>query len=299
MILAIGEALVEFRRTTADGRLTVPGDWAGPFPSGAPAIFASVAARLGADAALVAAVGADAFGIAITERLRQDGVVLDGLRVIPERRTAVAFVAYDAAGGRDFWFSVPDSAAVEVDQAALRALWPRVDWLHVCGSTLGFGGPVAEAIEATAQHVLRAGGQVSLDPNLRPDASPAALARTAELAAVAGVLFPSAGELEALGVGEAGLLARGALVCHTRGAGGALVARAGDAPLPVPAPAAEEIDPTGAGDTFAAAFVTATRAGAAPAAAAETACAIAARSVAVLGAMELPLAPGDLAPATR
>ena len=299
MILAIGEALVEFRRTTADGRLTVPGDWAGPFPSGAPAIFASVAARLGADAALVAAVGADAFGIAITERLRQDGVVLDGLRVIPERRTAVAFVAYDAAGGRDFWFSVPDSAAVEVDQAALRALWPRVDWLHVCGSTLGFGGPVAEAIEATAQHVLRAGGQVSLDPNLRPDASPAALARTAELAAVAGVLFPSAGELEALGVGEAGLLARGALVCHTRGAGGALVARAGDEPLPVPAPAAEETDPTGAGDTFAAAFVTATRAGAAPAAAAETACAVAARSVAVLGAMELPLAPGDLAPGTR
>ncbi len=119
--------------------------------------------------------------------------MLDGLRVIPERRTAVAFVAYDAAGGRDFWFSVPDSAAVEVDHAALRALWPRVDWLHVCGSTLGFGGPVAEAIEATAQHVLRAGGQVSLDPNLRPDASPAALARTAELAAVAGVLFPSAG----------------------------------------------------------------------------------------------------------
>ena len=85
-------------------------------------------------------------------------------------------------------------------------------------------------------------------------------------------------------------------MCHTRGAGGALVARAGDEPLPVPAPAAEETDPTGAGDTFAAAFVTATRAGAAPAAAAETACAIAARSVAVLGAMELPLAPGDLVP---
>jgi sugar/nucleoside kinase (ribokinase family) len=55
VILAIGEALMEFRRSTADGLLTIPGGWAGPFPSGAPAIFASVAARLGAPVALAAA----------------------------------------------------------------------------------------------------------------------------------------------------------------------------------------------------------------------------------------------------
>ena len=43
MILAVGEALMEFRRDTADGRLATPGTWAGPFPSGAPAIFAGAA----------------------------------------------------------------------------------------------------------------------------------------------------------------------------------------------------------------------------------------------------------------
>jgi sugar/nucleoside kinase (ribokinase family) len=291
MILAIGEALVEFRRQTPDGEIAVPGEWAGPFPSGAPAIFASVAARLGDDVALAAAVGADAFGQALAERMRRDGVRLDGLRVVPARRTAVAFVAYDAGGGRDFWFSVPDSAAVEVDAAQVRRLWPRVDWLHVCGSTLGFGGPVAAAIEATAQHVLHAGGRVSLDPNLRPDAAPAALARTAELAAAASVLFPSAGELEALGVDAGDLLARGALICHTRGAAGALITWAGREPEAVPAPVVAEVDPTGAGDTFAAAFVTAVRAGAEPVTAARAACALAARSVGVLGAMELRLGP--------
>ena len=132
---------------------------------------------------------------------------------------------------------------------------------------------------------------MSLDPNLRPDAGPAALARTAALAAAATVLFPSAGELEALGVDAAGLLARGALICHTRGADGALVARAGHEPQAVPAPVVAEVDPTGAGDTFAAAFVTATRAGAEPVTAARAACALAARSVGVLGAMELPLGP--------
>src|SRR3954451_25423010 len=108
MILAVGEALMKFRREAADGRLTAPGIWAGPFPSGAPAIFASVAARLGAPTALVASVGADAFGDALLSRMRRDGVITDALAVQPHRRTAVAFVAYDATADRDFWFSVPD-----------------------------------------------------------------------------------------------------------------------------------------------------------------------------------------------
>ena len=70
MILAVGEALMEFRREATDGRLTTPGTWAGPFPSGAPAIFASVAARLGAPTALAASVGDDAMGHALIGRMR-------------------------------------------------------------------------------------------------------------------------------------------------------------------------------------------------------------------------------------
>ena len=300
MILAVGEALVEFRRLTPDGRIAAAGEWAGPFPSGAPAIFASVAARLGAPSALVASVGADALGDMLLSRMRRDGVRTDALGVQPARRTAVAFVAYDATGDRDFWFSVPDSAAVVVDHAELDRIAGHADWLHVCGSTLTFGGEVADAVEATAARVRAAGGSLSVDPNLRPNASAAALARTRELARDADVLFPSDGELDALGLAEDELLARGALICHTRGAAGAVVSghAVGPAPVVVPAPPATEVDPTGAGDTFAAAFVTATRAGADPVSAARTACAIAARSVAVMGAMELTVGPEDLRQAT-
>jgi len=274
----------------------VPGEWLGPFPSGAPAIFASVAARLGAPVALVASVGADRFGEAFTARMRRDGVVTDALHVVPARATAVAFVAYRESGDRDFWFSVHDSAAVAVDRAALDRIWRRADWLHVCGSTLAFGGALAEAVEETAHRLVGAGGRLSLDPNLRPGASPRALARTAELARAAHVLFPSEGELEALGLTEEELVARGALLCHTRGAGGAVVSgrAVGAEPVAVHAPASDEVDATGAGDTFAAAFAAATRAGADPVAAARVACAIAARSVGVLGAMELPLRREDL-----
>ena len=53
----------------------------------------------------------------------------------------------------------------------------------------------------------------------------------------------------------------------------------------------DEVDPTGAGDTFAAAFVAALRAGDAARAAAQFACETAAHSVGVLGAMEAAVAP--------
>jgi fructokinase len=297
VILAVGEALMEFRRSTPDGRLARPGDWAGPFPSGAPAIFASVAARLGQPVALAAAVGADAFGDALRARLGRDGVRCEGVRVVADRRTAVAFVAYRDAGERDFWFSVPDSAAVLVEPAAVGTLAARASWLHACGSTLAFGGAVADAVVAAAEQVLRAGGRLSVDPNLRPDASPDALARTARLARAADVVFPSEGELEALGLDVRELVAGGATVCATRGAGGARVAGPdlGGRAIDVPAPVVDEVDPTGAGDTFAAAFVAAVRTGAGPVAAARAACAVAARSVGVLGAMEAAVGAGDVA----
>jgi sugar/nucleoside kinase (ribokinase family) len=291
VILVVGEALMELRRREDDGRLAVPGTWSGPFPSGAPAIFASVAARLGAPAALAAGVGDDRFGHALLARLRRDGVDIGAVHVAADRATAVAFVAYHPSGERDFWFSVHDSAAVELDRTALARLLPRADWLHVSGSTLAFGGAMAEAVEAAAAHVAGAGGRLSLDPNLRPDAPTAARAATARLARVADVLFPAHGELEALGLREDELLAGGALVCHTRGAGGALLrgGGVGGDGLEVPAPAAEEVDATGAGDTFAAAFVSALRDGRPPGEAARRACAAAAASVAVLGAMEAPV----------
>jgi sugar/nucleoside kinase (ribokinase family) len=278
MILAIGEALMELRRSTTDGRVAAPGRWDGPFPSGAPAIFASVAARLGAPVALPAAVGDDRFGHALRDRLVRDGVDVTRLRLVPGRATALAFVAYADGGGRDFWFSVHDSAAVELEPPLLDG----VDWLHVSGSTLGFGARLADVVVTTAESLAARGTPVSLDPNLRPDADPDVRGRLNRVARVAQVLFPSDGELDGLDV------ASNALVCLTHGAGGATVAG-----VRVAAPPVDEVDPTGAGDTFAAAFVSAYRAGADPVAAAEHACRIAARSVGVVGAMEAAVGAAD------
>lgn len=287
MILAVGEVLMELRRAESDGEVALPGTWQGPFCSGAPAIFASVAARLGAPVRLAGAVGEDAFGRHLRKRLQRDGVDGAVLTTAPGRSTAVAMVAYDPSGGRDFFFSVRGSAAEAIDADAAARAAGDASWIHVSGSSIGFGDPLATIVEQTVAAGLRAGARLSLDPNLRPDSPPEARERTAQLARRASLVFPSPGELDALGLTIGELVGAGALVCATHGPAGAEIhAWDADAPVAVRAPAVHEVDPTGAGDSFAAAFVSSYARDADPVAAATAACAVAAHSVTVLGAME-------------
>ena len=285
-LLVVGEVLAEFMRPIRDSPLNETAEMIGPFPSGAPGIFASAAARLGIPTELCAVVGDDPFGQLIRERLQRDGVDVDGVLIHPERATAVAFVAYASTGERTFVFHVSDAAAATLRSADLGRRPEEADWLHISGSSLALGSPLAETAIEAARRVKLAGGRVSVDPNIRAEASTSAvLASIRSLAQQADVLFPSEGELDALGLDEEELLAAGAVICTTLGAKGARV-RCGELDVHVPAPAANEVDPTGAGDIFAAGFVAATVRGAAPVEAARLGCAIAARSVETLGSME-------------
>ena len=68
-ILTIGEALVEVMRTDIDQPLDQPGPFSGPYPSGAPFIFAVQAARLGMCSGAIGSVGKDAFGECLLNQL--------------------------------------------------------------------------------------------------------------------------------------------------------------------------------------------------------------------------------------
>src|SRR6185295_13597599 len=109
-LLTFGEALVEVMRTGIDQPLDRPDMFTGPYPSGAPFIFAVQAARLGANMGIIGAVGEDAFGKCIIDQLRADGVDLRGVHTLKDYSTGVAFVAYNAHGSRDFVFHARHAA---------------------------------------------------------------------------------------------------------------------------------------------------------------------------------------------
>jgi sugar/nucleoside kinase (ribokinase family) len=263
-IVICGEALVEVMRTQRDVPLDRPGPLAGPFPSGAPAIAASAAARLGTTVAFIGCVGDDAFGDCIQRRLLDDGVDCRALRRDPARLTGIAFVSYSSDGGRSFVFHLRDSAAMGVLPEQLSVgLVTGARWAHVMGSSLSASAGMRQACYDLAAQVAQSGGRVSLDPNLRPELLPPDQIRAVcePVLVLASVVCPSGGELAALtgladpDAGAAALLARGVeLVALKLGERGSRLYTASET-LDIPAYSVVEIDPTGAGDCYDAALM--------------------------------------------
>jgi sugar/nucleoside kinase (ribokinase family) len=263
-IVSIGEALVEIMRTERDKPLDRPAAFSGPYPSGAPAILASAAARLGASVGFVGSVGHDAFGRCIVQRLQADSVDCSGLAQRSARLTGIAFVAYRADGNRDFLFHLPQSAAAEVsfDQMPPGYL-ESARYLHIMGSALCTSQALRETCYRAARQIHEQGGTVSLDPNLRPELLPVDQIRQVcqPILDVAGIVMPSGAELATLtgqddpNAGARWLLDRGVqLVALKRGAAGSTLF-APDQIIEVAPFQVTEVDPTGAGDCFDAAIL--------------------------------------------
>ncbi|MGC9359891.1 MAG: sugar kinase [Anaerolineae bacterium] len=265
-IIAVGEALVEIMRTGLDQPLDRPGTFAGPFPSGAPVIFADAAARLGADVGMVATVGDDAFGHCIADRLRDDGLDLRAFRMTDDRLTGMAFVSYRSDGGRSFLFHLRDAAAADVTMAQVPPGYlDGVRHLHITGSSLSTSPTLRETCYELCRCVHGRGGTISLDPNLRPELMPVEEIRAIcqPVLDLATYVLPSGAELmglvDAASTEDAAaeLLRHGVeLVALKRGVEGATLfgrhGRIDVAPFGV-----TEVDPTGAGDCYAAGLITA------------------------------------------
>ena len=293
MLLIVGEAIVAYQRDLGSG-----GDAAelftGPWASGSPAITAYIAARLGVGTQFVGGIGADAGGEVMREAFGRGGVGLDGLRVTADRPTATAHITYRGDAGREFDFAVSDSAATQVRETDLGTLPEQADWVHLSGSALVFGEPLAGTALTAFDRARRAGARTSLDPNVRPEVlDEAARSALVEAIARADVLLPSEGEMAALGVDVDRLVADGATVCTTYGPGGAEVRVGGDSTR-LAAEETKVVDADGAGDAFAAAFIAASLGGASAVDAAGAGLRVAARAIAVDGPMTVELDPALL-----
>jgi len=263
-IITIGEIVVEIMAVVPGTGFRSAIPLIGPFASGAPAIFIDQVAKMGQPCGLVSAVGKDDFGALNTERLRNDGVDVSAVSIHPTAATGSAFVRYRPDGNRDFIFNIKHSACAAIGLTRqAEALIDTADHLHIMGSALFSDGIVSAIHEATIRIKAR-GGTVSFDPNIRKEMLELPGLREALFHALdnTDLFMPSGPEIflftrateEKEAVAE--LLDRGvkAIVVKRGAAGASFIDQAGT--VFAPAFSVEEVDPTGAGDSFGAAFVT-------------------------------------------
>ena len=288
-LLCLGEPMLEFNQQppTPDGRVLYLEGHGGDTSNAAIA-----AARSGASVGYVTAIGRDGPGDSFMALWAREGV--DTATVIrrEDAPTGIYFVTHDA-GGHHFTFYRSASAAAryrpeEVPQDAIRAA--RI--LHLSGISQAISDSACDAAFRAIEVARGAGVKVSYDTNLRLRLWPAARAAAVIHAAIgmADIALPSLDDATALtGLTDADAVADFylrlcPLVLLKCGAAGCLVATR-DRRIRIPAHRVQAVDATGAGDTFAGAFLARTLAGDAPEDAARYANAAAALSTTGYGAV--------------
>jgi sugar/nucleoside kinase (ribokinase family) len=232
-------------------------------PGGAGANVAAWLATCGVPVRLVARAGDDDAGRGAVDRLRGDAV--DVSRVVLDSQlatgTCVVLVAPD--GERSM---LPDAGANAALSAAdlPASAFAAGRHLHLAGYTLLRDGPPREAAVEALRRARAAGMTISLDASSAAPVERLGAARFLDLAGHPDLLLPNRDEAAALTGSADPVAAARALSAHARevvvtlGADGALWTD-GRIVLDAPAiaPRAPVRDTTGAGDAFAAGFLTA------------------------------------------
>jgi 2-dehydro-3-deoxygluconokinase len=257
-VLALGEPMVEFNQTgERDGRLYLQGF------GGDTSNFAISAARQGARAGCISALGDDAHGRMVRELWDREGVDHSHVKTDAEAFTAIYFVTHGPSG-HQFSFMRAGSAASRMTPATLpRAAIERARVLHLSGISLAISPSSLDTCHAAIEIARTAGVKVSFDTNLRLKLWPIERARAVmtDVMRRCDICLPSIDDVAAI----TGLTDPDALIDHCLSLGakvvalkigerGAIVADATQRHRVAPHPC-KPIDATGAGDAFGGAFV--------------------------------------------
>jgi 2-dehydro-3-deoxygluconokinase len=257
-VLALGEAMVEFNQTGAgEGRLYLQGF------GGDTSNFAIAAARQGAAAGYLSALGADEQGRLLRELWDREGVDHAEVRTDPDAYTAVYFVTHDGAG-HQFSFMRSGSAASRMRPDRLpRERIASARLLHLSGISLAISASACDTAYAAIEIARAAGVKVSFDTNLRLQLWPLARARAVmtDVMRRCDICLPSLEDVAAIsGLRDPDALVDWCLelgahvVALKLGADGAVVAD-GKQRHHLRPHRCHPVDATGAGDTFGGAFV--------------------------------------------
>jgi 2-dehydro-3-deoxygluconokinase len=269
--------------------------------AGAEANAAVGLARLGHRVAYVGRVGRDGFGVAVTRRLRGEGVDVEYL-IADDAPTGVMIRERRALGGAQVLYYRRDSAGSRLAPAdidAAGALFSGARWLHLTGITPALSPTARAAVDRAIVLARDAKMTISLDLNLRRKlwAESEAAAVFRDLASRVDVVMGDEDEVR-LTTGAVGdrassddlskrLLDLGARTAIVKlGPNGAVASEGGRRIVRVAGLAVPSIvDPVGAGDAFAAGYIATTLEGQSVEAALHAANACAASVLGALGDM--------------
>ncbi|MBO6093845.1 MAG: sugar kinase [Oscillospiraceae bacterium] len=266
-IMIMGELLVEVMRAKEDVQLYETGEYfRGPFPSGAPGIFASTAARLKHSTGIISGVGNDDFGKNILDRLNQVGVDIRRVIVSDAASTGVAFVTYFADGERKFLFHINNTPAVMAKAPENLEDLNDCRFFHIMGCSLMASIPFGQEILKTMHMLKGIGAKVSFDPNVRLEMlrDPKAMDIVREAYENCNIFMPGRSEIRMI-TGEEDLekaLQKAfsdnhnleLIVLKSGSEGSKIYTREGLAET-MGIYKVTQVDPTGAGDSYDAAFI--------------------------------------------
>jgi sugar/nucleoside kinase (ribokinase family) len=269
-IISLGELLVEIMRSKLDvSHGTLGADYKGPFPSGAPANFIDSAARLGKkfnlSTGFIGAIGDDEFGKCILEKLKKDEVDTSQIKILKEFTTGIAFNQYNSDGSRKFIFA-PGAAGMISPEDLEESYFLNIKSLHIMGSALLISETSRRACYKALKIAKKINPKViiSFDPNLRPEMQSidTILSICKPILKETKILMPSGEEVEMLagihGIDTActKLLNDGPeIIVLKQGKKGCTILSNEFDEIRVSGFKANEVDPTGAGDSFGAAFI--------------------------------------------
>ena len=235
---------------------TVLGDGFATAPGGKGANQAVAVARQGARCVFLGRVGEDAFGRALLEGMRREGIECDNVIVTPDAPTGVAMIIVDARGENSIVVASGANYRVTPDDVFEReALFEEADLVLL---QLELPLPTVQAAKKLAQ---RHGARVVLDPAPAPPTMPDELCNV-------DVITPNVSEAEMITGQRANeaddrvnkliasdLIARGAKAAVLKlGSRGSLVVTAEGEIASVPPFKVDIVDTTAAGDAFTAAL---------------------------------------------
>ncbi|WP_328633155.1 sugar kinase [Streptomyces sp. NBC_00356] len=240
--------------------------------AGAESTVAQYLADLGHEAAWVSRVGDDPFGRRIVAAVASRGVRVDGVLADPTAPTGVYFKDPGPDGTRVHYYRAGSAASRMTPADADRVDLTDVRLLHLTGITPALSDGCAELVDALMKRAADSGTRVSFDVNYRPalwSSREAAADALRALARRADVVLVGRDEAETLwGTATAEdvrehLAPRGILVVKDGDVGATEFTGAGSEF--VAAPVVDVVEAVGAGDAFAAGYLSGLLDGSTPA----------------------------------